>query len=221
MLQAQRCDASMMHLRAHDPAGLDCRPRLAPITIGFGKQPQGRRLHPCFHLIHGGRQWSRRRKDLWMGDDRQELMDARPWYRPRRAAFGELDNPRKPRRARRNRRGEHIRVCLCRWRSSATLAVWEFPDLLPRKIFRSRLQTLTPETRPAQSKCSAAFFPRCKHLAQPQLHQRPEGSFLPLPQPFWPLRVAGQQYRWSFSYEHTNWSSAIENTPKSVATASL
>ena len=38
MLEAQRRDASIMNLRAHDSPGFDYRPQFAPMAVGLGKQ---------------------------------------------------------------------------------------------------------------------------------------------------------------------------------------
>lgn len=94
---ADGSDASVVHPWTGDTAALQELPQHRPVAGALIEQGQGWRFEPCLHLVDSGGHRSRGVVDPGMGDDREELVDARPGYGPRRTALGEAaDRGRRP-----------------------------------------------------------------------------------------------------------------------------
>src|SRR5438067_4638375 len=91
---AQSGHARIVDVRAGDPPVPHHGFELTPVAFRLCQQRKARRFQPRVELIDRCCQGSRRRVNLWMRDDGQEFVQARPWNRPGRACFGQLRQPR-------------------------------------------------------------------------------------------------------------------------------
>jgi hypothetical protein len=90
VIDAECGDAGVVHQGPRDEARLDLRPEGHPVLLGLGEQHEARSLQPRVDLRERIRERRRRCVAARVGDDAEELVNARPGYRPGRDPFGEL-----------------------------------------------------------------------------------------------------------------------------------
>ena len=93
VLQAQGCDACVMHSLAPRPCRQAAGCAAVPSGLAIRRVERGRRFDPGVDLCQPPRERRWRREYLRMGHYSQEFMDAWPGNRPRRAALGKHGQP--------------------------------------------------------------------------------------------------------------------------------
>jgi len=90
MQGAQRGDPGIVYLRTRDASCGQRGTQFRPIASRFRQEHQARSLQPTLHLSQRCLMGARRIVNLWVRDDGEELMKARPRERPGFPSLGQL-----------------------------------------------------------------------------------------------------------------------------------
>jgi len=93
VLLANRRDSGIVHARPSDFGSDQQRPKDRPVISGFTDQVQPGALQPCFDLVNGNLDRGRWVENPRMGNDTEELMQARPCNGPGGFRIGQRFDP--------------------------------------------------------------------------------------------------------------------------------